>query len=156
MCPINRLSNVCGLAENRLKLIFCEHQSCFAGIVRWRYCSTPEIDWRINMRILTPIFLIAAVLASAAEAEIHPYPDTFKTQTITGNGAQIYVRIGGTGPAVVLLHGYGETGDMWEPLAEVLAKDHTVIVPDLRGMGLSGRPNDNYDKKLRATTLKAF
>ena len=36
---------------------------------------------------------------------------------------------------MVLLHGYGETGDMWEPLAEKLAKDHTVIVPDLRGMG---------------------
>ena len=46
-----------------------------------------------------------------------------------------------------LLHGYGETGDMWEPLAEKLAKDHTVIVPDLRGMGLSARPAGGYDKK---------
>jgi pimeloyl-ACP methyl ester carboxylesterase len=34
---------------------------------------------------------------------------------------------------VVLLHGYGETGDMWAPLAADLARDHTVIVPDLRG-----------------------
>jgi pimeloyl-ACP methyl ester carboxylesterase len=33
---------------------------------------------------------------------------------------------------VVLLHGYGETGDMWAPLAEELVRDHTVVVPDLR------------------------
>ena len=92
------------------------------------------------MRKLAPILFLALLFTAAASAEIHPYPNSFKTQTITANGAQIFVRFGGTGPAVVLLHGYGETGDMWEPLAEVLAKDHTVIVPDLRGMGLSGRP----------------
>ena len=51
------------------------------------------------------------------------------------NGTSLYVRVGGKGPAVVLLHGFGFTGDMWAPLAIVLAKDHTVIVPDLRGMG---------------------
>ena len=49
-------------------------------------------------------------------------------------------RVGGKGPAVVLLHGYGETGDMWAPMAADLARDHTVIVPDLRGMGLSSKP----------------
>jgi pimeloyl-ACP methyl ester carboxylesterase len=48
----------------------------------------------------------------------------------------------------VLLHGYGETGDMWEPMAADLAKDHTVIVPDLRGLGLSSKPaSGGYDKK---------
>jgi pimeloyl-ACP methyl ester carboxylesterase len=47
----------------------------------------------------------------------------------------------------VLLHGYGETGDMWVPLAKDLARDRTVIVPDLRGMGLSAKPTGGYDKK---------
>jgi pimeloyl-ACP methyl ester carboxylesterase len=47
----------------------------------------------------------------------------------------------------VLLHGYGETGDMWVPVAEDLAPDHTVVVPDLRGMGLSAKPAGGYDKK---------
>ena len=42
----------------------------------------------------------------------------------------------------MLLHGFGDTGDMWAPLAAVLVKDHTVIVPDLRGMGLSSHPDD--------------
>jgi hypothetical protein len=59
-------------------------------------------------------------------------------------------RCSGRGPAVVLLHGYGETGDMWVPLAKDLARDHTVVVPDLRGMGLSAKPADGYDKKTQA------
>jgi pimeloyl-ACP methyl ester carboxylesterase len=62
----------------------------------------------------------------------------------------MHVRIGGNGPAVVLLHGYGETGDMWAPLAAELASKHTVIVPDLRGMGLSSHPAGGYDKKTQA------
>ena len=48
---------------------------------------------------------------------------------------------------MVLLHGYGETGDMWQPLAVKLAANHTVVVPDLRGMGLSSHPAGGYDKK---------
>jgi pimeloyl-ACP methyl ester carboxylesterase len=47
----------------------------------------------------------------------------------------------------VLLHGYGETGDMWVPLANDLARDHMVVVPDLRGVGLSAKPDGGYDKK---------
>ena len=54
---------------------------------------------------------------------------------------------------MVLLHGYGETGDMWEPLAAVLVKDHTVVVPDLRGMGLSARPDGGYDKKTQGQDI---
>ena len=46
-----------------------------------------------------------------------------------------------------MLHGFADTGDMWAPLAAVLARDHTVIVPDLRGMGLSSHPETGYDKK---------
>ncbi|RWK39512.1 MAG: alpha/beta hydrolase [Mesorhizobium sp.] len=65
-------------------------------------------------------------------------------------GTTIHVRVGGTGPAVVLLHGYGETGDMWAPMAEDLARDHTVVVPDLRGLGLSSKPATGYDKKTQA------
>jgi pimeloyl-ACP methyl ester carboxylesterase len=81
------------------------------------------------------------------------FPSTFKTKTIAANGAKLHVRIGGNGPAVVLLHGFGETGDMWAPLAAVLAKDRTVIVPDLRGMGLSSRPAGGYDKKTQGQDI---
>jgi pimeloyl-ACP methyl ester carboxylesterase len=47
----------------------------------------------------------------------------------------------------LLLHGFGTTGDMWAPLAPALVADHTVIVPDLRGLGLSSKPAGGYDKK---------
>jgi pimeloyl-ACP methyl ester carboxylesterase len=69
------------------------------------------------------------------------------------NGTSLYVRVGGHGPAVVLLHGFGDTGDMWAPFATVLAKDHTVIVPDLRGMGLSAHPDTGYTKKNQALDI---
>jgi len=68
------------------------------------------------------------------------FPPEFRTTEIATNGTAIYVRSGGTGPTVVLLHGYGETCDMWAPMAVDLARDHTVVVPDLRGMGLSSKP----------------
>ena len=75
------------------------------------------------------------------------FPKTFRTQDIAANGTKLHVRHGGAGPAVVLLHGYGETGDMWVPLAKDLVRDHRVVIPDLRGMGLSARPAGGYDKK---------
>jgi pimeloyl-ACP methyl ester carboxylesterase len=100
------------------------------------------------------LFATALVLQSIvtlggppAAAQVKPFPAGFHTQRIPTNGTSLYVRVGGTGPAVVLLHGYGETGDMWAPLAAKLAPHHTVIVPDLRGMGLSARPSGGYDKK---------
>ena len=91
--------------------------------------------------------LSAALIACPALADVQPYPASFTTEMVPTNGTTLFVRVGGHGPAVVLLHGYGETGDMWEPLAVKLAKTHTVIVPDLRGMGLSAHPATGYDKK---------
>ena len=73
-------------------------------------------------------------------------------ENITVNGATLHVRVGGKGPAVTLLHGYGETGDMWVPLATELARDHTVIVPDLRGIGLSSRRRVGMTRRLKQGT----
>lgn len=69
------------------------------------------------------------------------------------NGTQIHYRVGGSGPAVVLLHGYAETSHMWNPLMPQLAKTHTVIVPDLRGAGGSAKPPGGYDKKNMAVDI---
>ena len=82
--------------------------------------------------------------------KVQPFPAPFRTQDIVTNGATIHVRVGGNGPAVILLHGYGETGDMWVPMAEDFARDHTVVVPDLRGLGLSSKPATGFDKKTQA------
>ena len=92
-------------------------------------------------------------LSGHVQAQELTYPKDFRTQYITTNGTQLHVRVGGSGPAVVLLHGYGETGDMWVPLAKDLLRDHTVVVPDLRGMGLSAIPAGGYDKKTQARDI---
>ena len=98
-------------------------------------------------------FAVVAALPVAAFGAIEPFPPTFQAKMVHTNGTSLYVRFGGTGPAVVLLHGFGDTGDMWAPLASVLAKDHTVVVPDLRGMGLSDHPDGGYTKKNQALDI---
>ena len=103
--------------------------------------------------LLTALTLLA--LSLPAHADITPFPAGFKTQDIKVEGATMHVRVGGKGPAVVLLHGLGDTGDMWAPLATDLARDHTVVVPDLRGMGLSSIPEGGYDKKTQAGDIRA-
>ena len=97
--------------------------------------------------------LAALLLAMPAAAKVTPFPKAFQTTMIATNGTTLYVRSGGSGPAVVLLHGFGDTGDMWAPLAARLVKDHTVIVPDLRGMGLSAHPDTGYTKKNEAADI---
>jgi pimeloyl-ACP methyl ester carboxylesterase len=103
------------------------------------------------------LFAVIAVigLIGPATAKVIPYPASFTTREVPTNGATIHVRIGGHGPAVILLHGFADTGDMWEPLAAALMKDHTVIVPDLRGMGLSSHPEGGYTKKAQAEDVAA-
>jgi pimeloyl-ACP methyl ester carboxylesterase len=81
---------------------------------------------------------------------VPPFPPGFQTREIANGDLTIFVRVGGTGHAVVMLHGFGETGDMWAPLAAALSGNHTIIVPDLRGMGLSSHPKGGYDKKTQA------
>ena len=84
---------------------------------------------------------------------IKSFPKNFRIQKIKVDGATIHVRAGGKGPAVVMLHGFGDTGDMWAPVAAVLMHNHTVIVPDLRGMGLSSHPEGGYEKKTQARDI---
>jgi len=69
------------------------------------------------------------------------------------NGVRLHYFIGGSGSAVVLLHGYAETGHMWLPIMPLLATNHTVIVPDLRGAGDSSKPESGYDKKNMAVDI---
>ena len=78
---------------------------------------------------------------------VQPFPPGMRVEEVETDGATIHARVGGQGPAVVMLHGFGDTGDMWAPLATALVADRTVVVPDLRGMGLSSHPDRGYDKK---------
>jgi hypothetical protein len=56
--------------------------------------------------------IAALALVLTASAAVRPFPAGFRTQDIKTDGATIHVRVGGKGPAVVMLHGFGDTGDM--------------------------------------------
>jgi pimeloyl-ACP methyl ester carboxylesterase len=113
----------------------------------------PSLNGRFSMPRLDLSALVATFLLVAPAFAIEPFPSTFRSQEVATNGTTLHVRIGGSGPAVVMLHGFGDTGDMWAPAAAVLAKTHTVIVPDLRGMGLSAHPANGYTKVNQAVDI---
>ena len=74
----------------------------------------------------------------------------------TVNGVKLHYLYAGKGPTIVLTHGYAETSLMWLPLIAELAKNHTVIAPDLRGAGGSDKPATGYDKKSLAQDIHAL
>jgi pimeloyl-ACP methyl ester carboxylesterase len=106
----------------------------------------------IQRFLVVTLFTLAAILSQAQPS----LPSSFQAKTIhSPEGADIFVRSGGSGPVVVLIHGYAENSDSWAPLAADLMKDHTVVVPDLRGIGRSSKPADGYDKKTQAKDMRA-
>src|SRR5436853_2154371 len=106
------------------------------------------------IRCFLAIALFALPTVSSQTPPSLPY--SFQQRTIRSpEWADIFVRWGGSGPVVVLIHGYAENSDSWAPLAADLMKDHTLVVPDLRGIGRSSKPADGYDKKTQAKDIRA-
>jgi pimeloyl-ACP methyl ester carboxylesterase/uncharacterized RmlC-like cupin family protein len=107
---------------------------------------------RTNTRLMAGLITLLSI-CGATQAQEFAFPAGFKTQSIAANGTTLSVRVGGKGPAIVLIHGYADTGDMWIPLAAQLMADHTVVVPDLRGMGLSAVETTGFTKKVQAQDI---
>jgi pimeloyl-ACP methyl ester carboxylesterase len=78
---------------------------------------------------------------------------TFSHHTASVNGIQLHYVIGGQGDPVVLLHGWPETWYAWHRVMPALAKNYTVIAPDLRGLGDSSKPVTGYDGKTLAEDI---
>jgi haloacetate dehalogenase len=79
----------------------------------------------------------------------------FEQQQIQTSGTTINLVKGGSGPPLLLLHGYPQTHIMWHKVAPLLAQDFTVVAADLRGYGDSGKPEGgpehiNYSKRAMA------
>ena len=95
----------------------------------------------ITVRLCFSLLLLAAL-------PVHAQGIAEKSTSV--NGVRLNYKIAGQGPAIVLLHGYAQTSHMWLPLIPRLANSHTVIAPDLRGIGGSERAAGGYDKKTMA------
>src|SRR5262245_51819373 len=78
---------------------------------------------------------------------------TFSHNMASVNGIKLHYVIGGHGPPVVLLHGWPETWYEWHKVMPTLAKNYTVIAPDLRGLGDSSKPYTGYDGKTLAEDI---
>ena len=85
------------------------------------------------------------------------FPD-FSTRRVRTSGTEIHCEIGGRGPPLLLLHGYPQTHAMWHRIAPALAREYTVVCPDLRGYGDSGKPASDsthtaYSKRAMAQDM---
>jgi pimeloyl-ACP methyl ester carboxylesterase len=118
----------------------------------------------LRVRLALAVLLASGSMAAAAEvragqtsieAAAKAAGLAVETASATVNDVTIYYRdIGARGEPVILLHGFPETGDTFAASVAALGKRHRLIVPDLRGAGLSQRPSSGYDKRTLATDVK--
>ncbi len=88
-------------------------------------------------------------------ATLPPEFDDLRLSRVTVGEVSLRLRVGGSGPPLLLLHGYPETHLAWGLVAGELARDFTVVAPDLRGYGDSSRPpavpgHESYGKRAMA------
>ena len=84
--------------------------------------------------------------------------ENFQHAQIAVSGAVINVRHGGSGPPLLLLHGFPQTHVIWHKIADRLARHFTLVMPDLRGYGDSSKPpgaadHANYSKRAMALDM---
>lgn len=111
-----------------------------------------KVSITIKHLLLTLILTYSIGHTSAAVSAANP-PSNFKHQYATVNGVKIHYVIGGKGEPLLLVHGFGQNWYMWNRLLPELSKHFTVIAPDLRGVGESGKPASGYDKKNMAVDM---
>ncbi len=70
-------------------------------------------------------------------------------------GVHVHYRDVGEGPAVVLIHGYSASIELWRPVQEALAEHHRVIAIDLKGFGWTSRPDGDYSPRAQAALVWA-
>jgi pimeloyl-ACP methyl ester carboxylesterase len=97
---------------------------------------------------------LAAVLLTLSPAA--QAADAVTSRSAEVEGVKFHYLTMGSGPVIILLHGFAETSHMWRPLMPALAKHHTVIAPDLPGFGDSSIPESGADMKTAATRVHAL
>ncbi|MBC6110910.1 alpha/beta fold hydrolase [Pedobacter fastidiosus] len=106
---------------------------------------------KIKNLIVTMLF--TAFIGNVMAAIPTNPPSNFKHQYATVNGVKLHYVIGGKGAPLLLVHGFGQNWYMWNRLLPELSKHFTVIAPDMRGVGESGKTKGGYDKKNMAVDM---
>jgi len=137
-----------------MKICKANYELDYKKIIKFAYLVTGFL------LLLTSITIIHAALAqqgpqlnlTSAEKQhlldgiyIQVGNATFTHHTATVNGIQMHYVIGGHGRPLVLLHGYPQSWYEWRHVMPALAKNYTVVAPDLRGFGDSSKPLAGYD-----------
>lgn len=102
------------------------------------------------------VALVAVALAVAACPSFHagPLPGAPADATFADvDGVHLHYRAVGSGPTVVMIHGYGASLDLWRPVQDALAAHHRVIAVDLKGFGWSSRPPGDYSPEAEAALV---
>ncbi|MGH9775245.1 MAG: alpha/beta fold hydrolase [Candidatus Acidiferrales bacterium] len=105
------------------------------------------------LKIVCLICIVAILPAVARTAGAQTAKKEFVSRDADIDGAKIHYTIGGSGPTVVLLHGFAETSRMWNPILPVLGEKFTVIAPDLPGIGDSSIPSGEMGMKTAAIQI---
>jgi pimeloyl-ACP methyl ester carboxylesterase len=108
------------------------------------------------MKLTVTTLLTSLFLATAASAEVQLPQGFTAAKQQTGDVKLYYVRDGGPGETVILLHGFPQTWSSWTKMMPLLSADYDVIAVDLRGVGGSDKPKTGYDKKTSAQDIKAL
>ena len=75
------------------------------------------------------------------------FPGFTEQRIETAPGIQVYARVGGSGPPLLLLHGYPQTHVAWHKVASALAEHCTLVIADLRGYGASSAPPGDAEQQ---------
>ena len=84
------------------------------------------------------------------------FTGTFTSRYVDTGDLRQHAVTGGEGPPLLLVHGWPQTWYAWRLVMPALARDFSVVVPDQRGCGLSGKPEDGYDTSTLAADLVAL
>jgi pimeloyl-ACP methyl ester carboxylesterase len=119
-----------------------------------------RLPWRAYVKrqfTISKLFCLLCIATSLCALSKTAKAQTPKREFVSHDaeiaGAKIHYTTGGSGPAVVLLHGFAETSRMWNPLLPILAEKFTVIAPDLPGIGDSSVPSGGMSMKAAAIQI---
>ena len=110
----------------------------------------------VCMVTLIMCFISPTYSAISIQSHSKTLPTETSSHFATVNGVRLHYIEAGSGPLVILLHGWPETSYSWRNTIAVLSKHYHVVAPDLRGLGQSEHTQSGYDKKTIATDIEAL